>query len=208
MEELKADIRRSPVTAILILANVLLFLVTEFTGSSEDAAHMIRMGAAWTPSILEQGEYYRLFTCMFLHFGMQHLAMNMLSLAVLGGRLERTIGKLRYLCVCLLGGIAGNLLSLFLHIRTGRADVSAGASGLVFAITGGLVYAVIRLRGKVQDLSFRQIVIMAVLSLYLGFAGSGVDNAAHLGGFFGGFLWTCLIWHPSQRRAFTKEFEK
>lgn len=199
MEELKSEIRRAPVTSMLILINVVMFLVTELLGSSENASHMIQMGAAWSPYILDRGEYYRLFTCMFLHFGMQHLAMNMLSLAVLGGRLERTIGKLRYLMVCLTGGIMGNVLSLFWHTLIGQIDVSAGASGLVFAITGGLVCAVIRLHGRVQDLSLRQVVIMAVLSIYLGFAATGVDNAAHLGGFLGGFLLTFLTWHPSKR---------
>lgn len=198
LEELKAEIRKEPVTAALIFLNLAVFLVVELTGGSEDIGHMLDFGAAYTPYILERGEYYRLFTCMFLHFGMQHLAMNMLSLFVLGSRLEPTIGKIRFLLVYLLGGIVGNLLSLYLDSMNGGFDqsVSAGASGAVFAVTGGLVWAVIRLRGRVEDLTLRQVLIMAALSLYLGFAGTGVDNAAHVGGFLGGFLLTLLCWHP------------
>lgn len=203
MEELKTELKKAPVTAALILLNLAIFLITEMTGDSEDTRHMIAMGASYTPYILEQGEYYRLFTCMLLHFGMQHLAMNMLSLFVLGGRLEPTIGRFRFLLVCLGGGLVGNLLSLWLNSRAGTEEVSAGASGLVFAVTGGLVYAVIRLRGRVQDLSLRQVLIMAALSLYLGFASTGVDNAAHMGGFIGGFVLTFLFWHPGNIKSNT-----
>lgn len=99
MEELK----KAPVTVLLILANILVFTAVEFTGGSEDTMHMLQCGAAYTPAIM-QGEYYRIFTSMFLHFGPQHLGNNMLVLFVLGGRLERTVGKLKYLLIYLLGG--------------------------------------------------------------------------------------------------------
>ena len=100
MEELK----KAPVTVLLILANILVFTAVEFTGGSEDTMHMLQCGAAYTPAIM-QGEYYRIFTSMFLHFGPQHLGNNMLVLFVLGGRLERTVGKLKYLLIYLLGGM-------------------------------------------------------------------------------------------------------
>ena len=89
MEELKKE----PVTVFLILVNALVFLVVEFTGGSEDTLHMLQCGAAYTPSILD-GEYFRIFTCMFLHFGAKHLGNNMLVLFVLGGRMERTVGRI------------------------------------------------------------------------------------------------------------------
>ena len=111
MEELK----KAPVTVLLILANILVFTAVEFTGGSEDTMHMLQCGAAYTPAIM-QGEYYRIFTSMFLHFGPQHLGNNMLVLFVLGGRLERTVGKLKYLLIYLLGGMGGNLLCLFLEL--------------------------------------------------------------------------------------------
>ena len=63
MEELK----KAPVTVLLILANILVFTAVEFTGGSEDTMHMLQCGAAYTPAIM-QGEYYRIFTSMFLHF--------------------------------------------------------------------------------------------------------------------------------------------
>ena len=74
MEELK----KQPVTVSLILINILVFLAVELTGGSEDTMHMLQCGAGYTPAII-QGEYYRIFTSMFLHFGPQHLGNNMLG---------------------------------------------------------------------------------------------------------------------------------
>ena len=190
MEELK----KAPVTVLLILANILVFTAVEFTGGSEDTMHMLQCGAAYTPAIM-QGEYYR----MFLHFGPQHLGNNMLVLFVIGGRLERTVGKLKYLLIYLLGGMGGNLLCLFLELDSADFAVSAGASGAVFAVMGAMIYAVIRGRGHIEDLSARQVVIMAAFSLYFGFTSEGVDNAAHVGGLICGFLLAVLLYHPSQR---------
>lgn len=194
MEELKKE----PVTVILILINFLVFAAVEFTGGSEDTMHMLQCGAAYTPSVI-QGEYYRIFTSMFLHFGMQHLANNMLVLFVLGGRLERTTGKLKYLLIYLLGGMGGNLLSVLLELNQGDFAISAGASGAVFAVMGAMIYAVIRGRGHIEDLSARQVVIMAAFSLYFGFISEGVDNAAHIGGLICGFVLAVLFYHPSRR---------
>lgn len=197
MEELKKE----PVTVFLILVNLLAFLAVEVTGGTEDTMHMIRCGAAYTPAVM-QGEYYRIFTSMFLHFGPQHLGNNMLVLFVLGKRLEHTAGKLRYLLIYLLGGIGGNLLCVFLELNSRDFAVSAGASGAVFAVMGAMIWAVIRGRGHIEDLSFRQVVIMAAFSLYFGFTSEGVDNAAHVGGLICGFLLSVIIYHPSRPHTY------
>lgn len=191
MEELKKE----PMTVALILINMLIFLLVEVTGGTADTMHMLECGAAYAPEILN-GDTYRLFTSMFLHFGTQHLANNMLVLFVLGGRLEQIVGRLKFLLIYLLGGVGGNLLSLYLELRKNEFAVSAGASGAVFAVMGAMIYAVIRHRGRVGDLSVRQIIIMAAFSLYFGFTSSGVDNAAHVGGLLSGFLLTVLLYHP------------
>ena len=193
MEELKKE----PVTVFLILVNVLVFLVVEFTGGTENTGHMLQCGAAYTPAVIN-GEFYRLFTSMFLHFGPRHLGNNMLVLFVLGGRMERTAGGIKYLLIYLLGGIGGNLLCVFLELGSGDFAVSAGASGAVFAVMGAMIYAVIRGRGHVKDLSTRQILIMAGFSLYFGFTSEGVDNAAHVGGLITGFILAVLLYHPKK----------
>lgn len=194
MEELKKE----PVTAVLLILNILIFLAAECTGGSQDFSPIMEWGTAYTPAIVGDQEWYRLFTSMFLHFGIRHLVNNMLVLFVVGGRLERTVGKIRFLLIYLLGGLAGNILSLLLDLRNGSYAVSAGASGAVFAVMGGLIYVLIRLKGRVEDLSVKQILVMAAFSLYFGFASSGVDNAAHVGGLLGGFAAAVILFRPKE----------
>ena len=199
MENTLEQFRKEPVTFILILINVLVFLVSDLTGYSQDVMHMLDLGAAYTPLITEGGEVYRLFTSMFLHFGIAHLLNNMLVLFVLGSRLERAAGKIRFLVIYLLGGVAGNVISLLLELNRGDYSVSAGASGAVFAVMGAMIYIVVRNRGWLEDLSWRQIVVMALFSLYFGFASSGVDNAAHVGGLISGGILAVILYHPRRR---------
>lgn len=190
------EIKKEPVTVLLILLNTLIFLIVEFTGSSENGQHMLECGAAYAPLILEQGQWYRVFSSMFLHFGAPHLINNMLVLFVLGQRLEPAVGRLRFLLIYIAGGLGGNFISLFWDMRTGDYSVSAGASGAVFAVMGGMIYVIIRHRGRVADLTMKQMLIMAAFSLYFGFASEGVDNAAHAGGLLCGFLAAVIFYHP------------
>ena len=190
------EIKKEPVTVLLILLNTLIFLIVEFTGGSENGQHMLECGAAYAPLILEQGQWYRVFSRMFLHFGAPHLINNMLVLFVLGQRLEPAVGRLRFLLIYIAGGLGGNFISLFWDMRTGDYSVSAGASGAVFAVMGGMIYVIIRHRGRVADLTMKQMLIMAAFSLYFGFASEGVDNAAHAGGLLCGFLAAVIFYHP------------
>ena len=190
------EIKKEPVTVLLILINTLIFLVVEFTGGSEKGQHMLECGAAYAPLILEQGQWYRLFSSMFLHFGAPHLINNMLVLFVLGQRLEPVTGKIKFFLIYIFGGLGGNMLSLFFDMYAGNTSLSAGASGAVFAVMGGMIYVIIRHRGRVADLTVRQMLIMAAFSLYFGFASEGVDNVAHIGGLLSGFLIAVILYHP------------
>lgn len=176
---------------IMIGLNILTFLLVELTGLSQDTEHMLNCGAAYAPYI-SNGEYYRLVTCMFLHFGMEHLANNMVVLYVVGELLERAAGRWQYLLIYFVGGIGGNVLSWISERESLMPPVSAGASGAVFAVLGGMIGVLIKNRGRVENFTLRQMVIMAALSLYFGFASQGVDNAAHVGGLVLGFL-TALV---------------
>lgn len=201
MKELSKELKKEPATAVIIILNLLVFLVVEITGGSQNVEHMVQCGAAYTPYILENGEWYRIFTCMFLHFGMAHLANNMLVLFVLGGRLERAVGKIKFLLIYMLGGVAGNICSMVLDMKSFDFAVSAGASGAVFAVMGAMIYVLVRRKGRVEDITARQIVIMAAFSLYFGFTSSGVDNAAHVGGIFSGFVLAAILYHPRKIRT-------
>lgn len=183
-------------TVILIAVNSVVFLVLSMFGNTEDAGFMLRYGAAFEPLIVEGHEYYRIFTSMFLHFGITHLLNNMVLLGALGWNLELEIGKVKFLVIYLLSGIGGNLLSLYHDIHTGDPAVSAGASGAIFGLMGALLYVVIANRGRLGRLSGRGMAVMVFLSLYFGLTSSGVDNFAHIGGLIVGFIVAVVLYHP------------
>lgn len=180
--------------------NIAVFFVLSFRGMTEDAGFLLENGASYAPYILERGEYYRLFTSMFLHFGFEHLMNNMLMLLVIGWNLERELGKIRFLLIYLLSGLCGNVLSLWWDVHTGSYAVAAGASGAVFGIIGALLYVAIRNHGRVGNVTGRGLLFMAVMSLYYGFTSEGVDNFAHIGGLLSGFLLAVLLYWKTKRK--------
>ncbi len=114
--------------------------------------------------------------------------------------MERVFGGWKFLVLYLVGGIGGNLVSLYLDTVTQEYAVSAGASGAVFAVMGAMIYVVLRRKGRVEDLTVKQIVFMAVVAVLLGLADSGVDNAAHIGGLICGCLVSILLYHQRKIR--------
>ena len=186
--------KKAYVNGLLIALNVLFFLYLEITDSSEDAYFMYTKGAMYAPAVLEDGEYYRLLTAMFMHFGIRHIMNNMLVLFVLGDNLERALGHVKYLIFYLLCGIGSNWVSMMAH-STDTMTVSAGASGAIFGVVGGLLYVVTANKGRLEDLSTRQLVIMIFFSLYLGYTSTGVDNTAHLSGLVIGIVLAIILYH-------------
>lgn len=186
--------KRAWVNGGLILINILYFIYLEIAGSSEDTLFMIGHGAMFTPLVLEYGEYYRLITSIFMHFGIDHIINNMLVLFVLGDNLERAMGKGKYLIFYLLCGVGANVVSMLAGMHDPAQSVSAGASGAIFGVIGGLLYAVMRNHGRLEDLSTRQLVVVIAFSLYFGFTSTGVDNIAHVAGLIIGILLGVLFY--------------
>lgn len=185
--------RKNPyINFILIAVNVCYFLFLEMAGSSEDLLFMVDHGAMIAPAVLVGKEYYRLFTAMFMHFGIEHLINNMLLLFILGAYVERALGHGRYLLFYLVCGAGANAVSMLFHAT--EPVVSAGASGAVFGVIGGLLYIVLRNHGRLEDLNSRQMVVLILLALYFGFASSGVDNIAHVAGLLIGFVCGILLY--------------
>ena len=190
--------KRAYVNIGLMILNVLYFLYLEIAGSSEDVYFMYEKGAMFAPAVLEDGEYYRLLTAMFMHFGIDHIINNMIVLFALGDNLERALGHIKYLLLYLFCGVGANCISMMMDSPDSMV-VSAGASGAVFGVVGGLFYAVLVNRGQLEDLSTRQLIVMIVLSLYLGFTESGVDNVAHIGGLILGILAGVLLYRKPKK---------
>ena len=201
MEQYQYGRKRAWVNGGLIALNILYFLYLEIAGSSENTVFMLQHGAMYAPLVLQDHEYYRLLTSVFMHFGIDHIVNNMLVLFVLGDNLERALGKGKYLIFYLLCGVGANVVSMLVGIHDSIQAVGAGASGAIFGVIGGLLYAVSVNRGRLEDLSSRQLVVVILFSLYFGFTSTGVDNVAHVAGLLIGVFLAVILYRKPQRSS-------
>lgn len=194
--------KKAYVNIALIVLNALYFVYLELAGNTESTAFMVAHGAMYAPLVLEEGEYYRLLTSVFMHFGVNHIMNNMLILFVLGDNLERALGHVKYLIFYLICGMGANIVSMMINIGQYGTIVSAGASGAIFGVIGGLLYAVMINRGQLENLSTRQLTVIVVCSLYFGFTSTGVDNTAHIAGLLIGMFMGLLLYRkPKKKRT-------
>ena len=167
----------------LVIINVIVFLLCTFTGNL-----LYNKGMLNISGVLLEREYGRIIWSMFLHSGINHIFNNMVIVFFLGAMLEKEVGHIRYGMVYFLSGIGGNVLSLYWKLLTGTITGSIGASGAVFGLDG-LLLAYILFSGKrLQNVSPVRVLAMIGFSLYGGYTGRNVDNAAHAGGLSTGFV--------------------
>ena len=187
-QRIKYELRRLKwqpyVSAILVIINVIVFLICSMPGGEV----LYQKGIESTMGVLYYKEYGRILWSMFLHSDIHHLFNNMIILFFLGSMIEREIGHIQYASLYILSGIGGNVLSLVSKVINSDYAGSLGASGAVFGLDGVLLAMVLFSRGELRNVTPARVVIMIVLSLYSGFTGSNIDNAAHVGGLITGFL--------------------
>lgn len=186
--------KRSTMTIILIAVNILVFVVFSIMGDTEDTQFMLAHGAMY-PEYVSDGQIWRMFTAMFLHFGLIHLLNNMVMLGAAGAILEKAVGPFKLLILYLVSGICGNVLSYEMMMFNEDYAAAAGASGAILGLVGALVWVVIINNGKYEGISKRQMLLMVILVIYAGVTTSGVDNWAHLGGLVGGFVLAIVLCH-------------
>ena len=184
----------TPVNTVLVLANVAVYFILEAMGDTTDALFMYAHGAMYPAAVLAGGQYYRLFTSAFVHFGLPHLINNMVLLICLGSFVEKAYGRICYVILYLAGVLGSSLTSMFFMVFSGDMAVSGGASGVVFGMIGVLLFLIIRNKGRFEDLPWKRFLLMIVLALYFGFATAGVDNAAHIGGLATGFAAGAMVY--------------
>lgn len=169
-------------TYTLIALNVILFLLMTQAGGSTQTRVLIEFGAK-VNELIRQGEVWRLFTSMFLHIGFLHLAFNLYALWALGPITENLIGRPRYLMIYILSGISGSIASFFF------ADaISAGASGAIFGLLGALVSYSRKSPGLWESGFGKNLMIIILINLSLGFFQPGIDIYAHIGGLLCGLI--------------------
>lgn len=147
------------------------------------------------PLCVADGQPWRLLTSMFLHAGLTHLLLNMLSLYFLGSFAEVSFGRARFFALYALSGIAGGLAYLYWSVFTGAiAQPAVGASGAIFGLLGGVFgYAIRRGTFSARDPVIGQLLLLTGINLFLGFSIPNVSNAAHLGGLAGGLVYGFLL---------------
>jgi membrane associated rhomboid family serine protease len=184
----KRGARPYPVTIALVAINVGVYLLELAIGGSADGTNnsIFYKGALFahgyfdgSPGVADGG-WWRLMSAAFLHYGVIHLALNMLALYWFGRVLENVIGSLRFLLLYVACGLAGSAGALYLTPNS----PTVGASGAIFGVLGALL--VLERRGAIQ--SGGQILALIVLNLVLTFSLSGISIGGHIGGLVAGVV--------------------
>ena len=180
----------SPVVLALILLNAAAFLIEILFGGPENPLTLYRLGELDTISVLYAHQYSRLFTALFLHYGMVHLAFNMFALLVLGPSLERQIGAVAFAMCYLLSGLGSSITVILLaKLRLLPPLELVGASGCVMGIVGAWGGFLLRNRdAPLATLRLRNVMVIVLMQIAFDLVTPNVSLSAHLGGFVTGFF--------------------
>jgi len=187
------------ITPILIYLNVLIFLIMVASGVAPvnpTTDSLLAWGANFRPLTMN-GQWWRLFTYMFLHAGILHLLMNTYALLYIGMFLEPLVGKFRFASAYIITGICAGLLSVTMHPVT----VAVGASGAIFGMYG-LFFSMLTttyIEKTARNTLLKSILFFIVLNLMNGMK-ENIDNAAHIGGLVSGVI-IGYIYYPGLQRA-------
>jgi rhomboid protease GluP len=178
-------------TYVLLGAIVLIFLY--YFGLPGPKQTLFLVNWAKDNEAIRHGEYYRLFTSMFLHLNPMHIFFNGYALYVIGRDVEALFGHSRFAIIYFLGGLSGSLASFIF-----TSAPSVGASGAIFAIFGAEIvyfYHHSHLHGEMGRRHLKQLFILMLINLGLGLFSTAtdyrIDNAGHIGGLVGGVV---LAW--------------
>ena len=197
-EALVAFTPRWFVTPTLMVVNIVLLIAALILSGQAIAPNsqlLIDWGANYGPATLN-GQWWRLFTCMFLHGSFMHVAMNMWVLLEFGRLVERLAGNVGFLLVYVITGLAGSLASLYWNPQV----LSVGASGAVFGMGGVLLGWTLLHRHSIPTAVLSHlrssVGFFIVYNMMMAFRGGNIDHAAHAGGLVAGILCGILISQP------------
>jgi rhomboid protease GluP len=201
LQELQYRIKNLSATEILIGLNVFIFLVQEVVVVILGRFFAYEFMGALAFSWILQGEVWRIVTSSFLHGGILHLAFNMYALWLIGQFVENFFGTKKFLIIyitsLLLGGIGSLLTDLIVVLFASEPaiSVSVGASGAIFGLFGVILGTNLQRErfGLQLPIDTNQLILVVALNLFIGFAVPSINNAAHIGGFLGGFILSYIV---------------
>ena len=195
LRQITPRVRVAPSIVVLNVAVFVAMVAAGVSFISPTADSAVGWGANFGPRTLG-GQSWRLLTNVFVHFGIIHLALNMLALWNAGALLERMFGPLAFTALYLTAGLTGSIASVTVHPQV----VSAGASGAVFGVYGALAAFLIRQRGVIPMTVLTRLRGVALsfiaYNILFGFTNKAIDNAAHIGGLLGGAAAGALLARP------------
>lgn len=184
------------ITTALIAINVLVFLVMVASGvslTSPTPQSVLNWGGDFAPLTIGAHQYWRLLTSCFLHFGIIHIGMNMYVLYLIGPFIETVFGRVRYLLIYFIAGLAGSIVSVWIHPQA----VGAGASGAIFGLYGAVFGFLLIRRRTLNPVATRSIMksagLFVLYNVLYGSVSGTTDLSAHLGGLIAGFLAGMLL---------------
>ena len=185
----------APAVFVLIVVNVLVFLYEIYAGGWNDPDVLHRIGAVEADAVVLQGEYWRLFTALFLHAGFLHLAFNLFALYVLGPPLERSIGTIRFLVCYLISGIASSAGVVALtEIGLVQEGQLVGASGCILGVVGAWAGLLLRHRhAPFAKQRLANIGLIVAIQIAFDLSTPQVSMAAHICGLVAGFFLGLLL---------------
>jgi rhomboid protease GluP len=190
--------RRPYATWIILALNMAMFALEIQRGGSENPETLYQLGALWTPAVLVGGEWWRAITALFLHFGLVHIALNMLALYILGPFLERMFGTLKYTLIYLVSGIGSMLTVLALtQAKMFEPSLMVGASGAIMGLVGATAALYLRdWRVEQSQLARKRLlqpVFIVITQVGFDFLVPQTSLAGHLSGAFLGFVFGLTI---------------
>ncbi|HEV8557935.1 MAG TPA: rhomboid family intramembrane serine protease [Actinophytocola sp.] len=185
--------QRLVVMPVLVALNLVVFAVTAYQAQSVGHNENSRLFLDWylAPGVVADGEWWRLFTSGFLHFGPVHIALNMIALYILGRDLEPILGRLRFTAVYLVSLLGGGV-AVFLFGDVNSAV--AGASGAVFGLMGGIAVVTFRLK-----LNPGPALGIIAINVFMSVTLPGISLLGHLGGLVVGAIATAAMVYPPRR---------
>jgi len=179
---------------MLISLNIVVYLFSTFYASDIfdiDIETLVLEGALYTPYMIQDSQWWRLITSMFLHGGITHIAMNMFSLYVVGRATQMYFDLKSYISIYIFSGLVGGLTSMTMHPH----GIGVGASGAIFGLFGALAGFFLAHRKQIGSHSIafmKEFAIIIGINLAIGLAIPSVDLSAHISGLivgvFGGFF--------------------
>ena len=186
--------RTAPVTLTMLGICWLVFAFDFIVTAGDQPNGPLVHAGQIVPALIQQGEWWRLITSGFIHYGIIHIAFNSYALFQVGLLVEYVYGSAKYFAIYMIALVAGGVAAYYSTIGTN--DATAGASGAIMGVFGAMAVLGFKLP-HARGVLLRSALMPIVLTLGNGLLNPGISNAGHIGGLIGGVI-TAWILTPSR----------